>query len=215
MTAPRTAKRIDPNAYNALADALSVIFWNKRPLERYLRGLLRESPEVLAGLDFNGDTKRETAGKLVEWLMVNEARYQGVTIALMLAVAALEQFPNLVQQDDGQQMVVVAKAAIAELRQWTARHQAIVDEHARLADEIAKTAERASRSRVFSESVASLKTQFLDMHRRDDAQARGKEFEGFINELFGLFDLEPRAAYSLVVEGTDRSRTLGCVQGKD
>jgi hypothetical protein len=65
MNPPRTAKRIDPNAYNALADALAVVFWNKRPLERYLRGLLRDSPELLAGLDFNGDTKRETAGKLV------------------------------------------------------------------------------------------------------------------------------------------------------
>jgi hypothetical protein len=203
MTMPRTAKRIDPNAYNALADALSVIFWNKRPLERYLRGLLRESPEVLAGLDFNSDTKRETSGKLVERLMANEARYQGVTVALMLAVAGMEHFPNLVQQEGSDQMVAVAKAAVAELRQWTARHQAVVDEYARFAADIAKAAEEASHSRAFSESVTGLRMQFFDMHRRDDPQARGKEFEGFINQLFGLFDLEPRAAYSLEREQID------------
>jgi len=34
-------------------------------------------------------------------------------------------------------------------------------------------------------------------------QARGKAFEGFLNQLFGLFDLEPRAAYSLEREQID------------
>ncbi len=34
-------------------------------------------------------------------------------------------------------------------------------------------------------------------------QARGKAFEGFLNQLFGLFDLNPRAAYSLEREQID------------
>jgi hypothetical protein len=42
-TTPK-AKRIDARAYNALADALAVIFWNKQPLARYLRGMLRHAP---------------------------------------------------------------------------------------------------------------------------------------------------------------------------
>jgi hypothetical protein len=63
------AKRLDVRAYNALADALAVIFWNKRPHARYLRGMLRDVPEVLADLDFYGDTKRETAGRLVDHLL--------------------------------------------------------------------------------------------------------------------------------------------------
>jgi hypothetical protein len=31
---------------------------------------------VLSGLDFDGETKRETAGKLVDRLMANECKYQ-------------------------------------------------------------------------------------------------------------------------------------------
>jgi Restriction endonuclease len=36
-----------------------------------------------------------------------------------------------------------------------------------------------------------------------DPQARGRALEGFINKLFRLFDLEPRAAYSLEHEQID------------
>ncbi len=93
-TTPK-AKRIDARAYNALADALAVIFWNKQPLARYLRGMLRDVPERLADLDFYGEKKRETAGRLVDHLLDEEARYQAVTIALMLNIAAMDSFPNL------------------------------------------------------------------------------------------------------------------------
>lgn len=36
-----------------------------------------------------------------------------------------------------------------------------------------------------------------------DPQARGRAFEGFLNELFRLFDLDPKAAYSLEREQID------------
>ncbi|BCB84444.1 restriction endonuclease [Phytohabitans suffuscus] len=203
MNPPRTIKRIDPNAYNALADALAVIFWNKRPQERYLRGLLRDYPELLARLDFNGDTKRETAGRLVELLMANEAKYQAVAIALMLSVAKMDSFPNLERHEDGEQLLAVARAAVAELRKWTGRHQAVIEEHEKYAAELAAAAAKADRNRALSASLADLKSLFFAMHTRTDAQARGKEFEGFINRLFGLYDLDPRAAYSLEREQID------------
>lgn len=206
MPPTHAVKRIDPNAYNALADALSVIYWNKRPWARFLRGVLGDAPELLAGLDLEGDTtKRETAGRLIEKLMANERKYQALTISLMLTVARMESFPNLEQQEDRAEMVAKAKAAVAELRKWTGRHQAIIDEHEKYAAELAKAAEEAGKSRAFSESLAQLKARFFAMHASTNPQARGKEFEGFINELFGLFDLEPRAAYSLEREQIDGS----------
>jgi hypothetical protein len=36
--ARQRAKRVDPNAYNALADALCVVVWNKQPFARVLPG---------------------------------------------------------------------------------------------------------------------------------------------------------------------------------
>jgi hypothetical protein len=206
MSPTRTAKKIDPNAYNALAEALSVIYWNKRPWARFLRGLLGDAPELLAGLDLEGETtKRETAGKLVEKLMANERKYQALTISLMLAVARMERFPNLEQQEDRAEKVARAEAAVSELRKWTGWHQAVVDEHEKYAADLARAAEEADKSRAFSESLAKLRDQFLTMHASTNPQARGKKFEDLINELFGLFDLEPRAAYSLEREQIDGS----------
>lgn len=203
MSARQTAQRIDPNAYNALAEALPVIYWNKPPWARFVRSVLRDVPEVLAGLDFKDDTKRETAGRIVERLMSNEDRYQAVTISLMLTIASMDSFPNLEAQIDREDKIAIAKSAVAELRKWTKRHQAIVEEHERYAAEIAKAAEDAARNRAFSDSLARLKAKFIQLHQSTDPHARGKEFEGFLNELFGLFDLEPRAAYSMDREQID------------
>jgi hypothetical protein len=203
VSARQTAQRIDPNAYNALAEALPVIYWNKPPWARFVRSVLRDVPEVLAGLDFKDDTKRETAGRIVERLMSNEDRYQAVTISLMLTIASMDSFPNLEAQIDREDKIAIAKSAVAELRKWTKRHQAIVEEHERYAAEIAKAAEDAARNRAFSDSLARLKAKFIQLHQSTDPHARGKEFEGFLNELFGLFDLEPRAAYSMDREQID------------
>jgi hypothetical protein len=203
VSARQTTKRIDPNAYNALADALCVVVWNKQPFARLVRGLLRNAPELLARLDLMGDTKRETAGRLVEMLMDREDRYQELTISLMLAIGRMEKFPNLEAQIDREEKIATAKAAVAELRKWTERHQAILDEHERYAAEVAKVAEEAARNRALSESLARLKAVFIEMHQSSDPHRRGKEFERFLNQLFGLFDLEPHAAYSLEREQID------------
>jgi hypothetical protein len=204
MNAKLKATRIDVRAYNALADALAVVFWNKPPLARYLRGMLRDAPELLADLDINGDTKRETAGRLVDRLLDEEAKYQAVSIALMLNLAAMDSFPNLEAQKDKAQLVTQAKRAVAELRIWTERHRALVDQHQQYAQDIAAAAEKASRNRAFSASMQELKDQFLGMHAdASNPQARGRAFESFLNRLFGLFDLDPRAAYSLDREQID------------
>src|SRR6266545_6027660 len=204
MQAQHTAKRIDPKAYNALADALAVIYFNKRPWARYLRGVLRDVPELLSGLDFEGPTKRETSGELIDRLLANEHKYQAVTISLMLNVASMDSFPNLAEHENAAEKIAVAEAAVAELRKWTQYHQSIADEHARYAAEMAEASEQASRNRAFSESIRKLKDQFLAMHgNNSNPQKRGKDFEVFLNQLFGLYDLEPRAAYSLEHEQID------------
>lgn len=117
---PMKTKKIDPNAYNALADALAAIYWNKKPWARYLRGVLRDVPEVLSGLDFDGATKRETAGQLVDRLMGDERRYQATSISLMMSVASMDTFPNLAGQEDREHLIAEAKRTVAELRKWTA-----------------------------------------------------------------------------------------------
>src|SRR5918995_2731902 len=97
------AKRIAPAAYDALVDALAVIFWNKQPFERFVRLTLRDHPEVLAGVDFSG-LKRQAAADFVMRLASDEGRYQDVTLDLMLEVARMDRFANLESQADAPQL---------------------------------------------------------------------------------------------------------------
>jgi hypothetical protein len=201
---PTTVKvqRVDPLAYNALAQALAVIYWYKKPLARFLRVALQDVPEILVRLDFNAP-KRETAGLLVELLMANEVRYQEVTIALMLNVAQMDTFPDLAKHEDADRLIAEAQAAVAEVKRWTERHQEIRGAHVNHARNIATDAEAAKSNRNFSEALGALKVQFLGLHAMSDAHARGRALERFLNDLFRLFDLDPRPAYSLEREQVD------------
>ncbi|MFI2030938.1 restriction endonuclease [Streptomyces buecherae] len=196
------AKTINPTAYNALADALTAIHWNKSPFERYLRGMLRNHSELVAQLNFSA-TKRETSGLLVDLLRANEVRYVDVTLELMLDIADMERFPNLEQQVDRADMVARAEATVGELRRWTAKLRESVDEHKDHGAVIAATAQEAESARLFAEDHEALKERFLQMHTSDNPHQRGTDFEGFINELFALYDLEPQAAYAMEHEQID------------
>lgn len=197
-------KTINPQAYNALADALTAVYWNKPPFERYVRGMLSSCSEILARLDFK-QTKRETSGLLVDLLRANEARYLDVTVALMVDLAGMETFPNLEQQVDGPQMVATAKSAVAELRRWTKKQRETIQEQEAHAATIAADARKAQDDRLFAEDHGRLKQLFFQMHAATDPHQRGRDFEGFINDLFRLYDLEPRASYSLEHEQIDGS----------
>ncbi|MFF5040130.1 restriction endonuclease [Streptomyces nigra] len=200
-------KKINPSAYNALAYALWRVIWNKDEFERYVRGMLQDHSELLARLDF-GRTKRETAGELVDLLRANEARYLDVTVALMLDIAGMDRFPNLERQVDGAEKVALAEGAVAELRRWTGKQQEIIREHEEHAASIAESAKQAQAIRAFTEAHEDLKQRFLVMHSATDKHQRGRDFEGFINEVFDLYDLEPRASYSLEYEQIDGAFSL-------
>ncbi|MER5600200.1 restriction endonuclease [Streptomyces sp. NPDC002265] len=195
-------KTMNPSAYLALVEALTAIFWNKKPFEMYVRAMLRDHSELLARLDFVA-TKREVSGQLVNLLRSNEARYLDLTVALMLDIADMGTFPNLNSQPDSQIMVTKATAAVAELKRWTVKQREVIAEHEADAADIAENAKNAQDGRAFAEAHEDLKQRFIAMHGAADVHQRGRDFEDFINELFALYDLEPRASYSLDHEQID------------
>ena len=196
------SKMLNPSAYNALADALTVIFWNKPPFERYVRGMVQNHSELLARLNFTS-TKRETSGMLVDLLRANETRYRDLTLAMMLDIAEMKRFPNLEQQPDKVDMISRAEAAVAELRDWTGKLRENIREQETHAQTIAANVTLAENSRLFRADHEVLKQRFFSMAAATDPHKRGTEFEGFINEFFGLYDLEPRASYNLEHEQID------------
>jgi hypothetical protein len=197
-------KRIAPGAYQALREALPVVFWYKRPFESFLRTCLRDAPELLAGVTF-ADLKRHVADGLVERLMTRESVYQRITLDLMLSVANMRRFPDLEKLEDAPVRVAEAENAVAELRRWTIEIAGLVAEDERVVRELKAAREQAEALRRFADDVDALQQSFLRLHAALDAQERGRAFEGFLATLFALFDMEPRLSYSLEREQVDGS----------
>jgi hypothetical protein len=201
------AKRIAPAAYDALVDALAVIFWNKQPFERFVRLTLRDHPAVLAAIDFGG-LKRQAAGDLVMRLASDEDKYQDVTLDLMLGVARMDHFANLESQADAAQLVTAAQEAVQALRAWTEQYGELAEARERLAAQQQADAERSATRRSVSAVLEELKSEFLAMYTETDAQKRGRALEPFLNRLFSLFDLAPRNSFKLDDEQVDGAFTF-------
>jgi hypothetical protein len=203
-------KTISVDAYQALREALAVITWNKRPFETLLRTALRESPEVLTGLNFN-EPKRVVADQLVDRLVERERTYQDVTVQLMLEIASMSNFPNVEQIKDAEDRVLrlsQAQTAVARLKSLTTAFSDRLEERER--SEASRQAVRAQSEafRRFADEIEALKQEFIQLQAMTDPRKRGKEFEGLLSKLFRLFDMEPRLSYSLDREQIDGSLTF-------
>jgi hypothetical protein len=196
--------KIDPGAYNALIEALAAIYWNKKPWARHVRSLFSSHPELLAGLELEGSsTKMEMTSVIVDRMMRNETKYQALAIGVMTDVAKVRNFTNLKGQPDADALIHKAEAAVQELHAWVVGHQDIANKHAARTAEIAKAADLARQNRFFNDKLAGLNDEFILLSGLTDHHKRGKGFEVSINSVFGLYDLEPRAAYDLKLEQID------------
>jgi hypothetical protein len=203
-------KRLKTEAYQALRDALAVMTWFKRPFQTFLRTALRDNPELLAGLDFDGSTKREVADDLVGRLANHETRYQDVTIRLMLEVAALARFPDIERLEEPDRSVRLgeAKEAVGRMKTMTEQFADQIAEQERLEAERASHKAQAVALRQFEDDLADLKSRFLTLGAAPDARQRGYDFETFLADLFKTFDMEPRLGYSTDLEQIDGSLTF-------
>lgn len=202
-----TAKRISPQAYQALRDALATVVWYKRAFESLLRDSLRDHPELLVGLNFN-DTKRLVADALVDRLAEKERVYQPVTLQLMLELSSMTRFADIEaikDPDDRAQRLGEAGAAVAHLREMTKAYADLLKEQDQVrVEQDAIRAQEAGR-RHFSDDIEALKVRFLELQTSVNPQQRGRDFELLLSDLFRLFDMEPRLTYLLTSEQIDGS----------
>lgn len=198
-------KRISTAAYQALRDALPVVVWYKRSFNRYLRTALRQTPELLASIDFENNSKREIADEVIDRLMANERLYQDTTLRLMLEVANTVRFPELERHENSEQLLRQATDAVAELKHYTKVHEELIIERERAEATRAAYAQQAEVQRRFADELDELRLEFLRLSQlpADQAQERGRAFEPFLNRLFNMFDLEPRLSYNLEREQID------------
>src|SRR5207237_7205969 len=122
-------------------------------------------------------------------LAQNEDRFQAVTLKLMLEVSGMNDFSNLRNQVDREDLEARARSAVAELQKWTAQYGELAEAQEQLRTTQEAEAARAERRRTLVRVLEDLEQRFLAMHSETDHRRRGHNFEGMLNELFFLFDL--------------------------
>lgn len=202
--------RISTASYENLREALSVVTWYKRSFERLVKGLLRSQPELLAQLSFSG-TKRETANMVVDILMSDERRYSDLTLEIMGELASMERFPDFDRLEDKDRLKRQREAerAVTNLKASLKKESSARDEAAAKRQKIDEYREESQRQASFKANLDRLKKSYLALtQQQEHPQERGLALEKLLNDLFALFDLEPRLAYSSNVDQVDGSFRL-------
>jgi len=197
--------KIAPAAYNALGEALAIIFWNIKPFEGFIKASLRGYPEIIGQLSFTGSTKRETSSLLIEILSNDEEKYRSLTLELMVSIADMDSFPNLNLQEDSKGLILKARISVNELKKWVAKSDELIREDASKIELRKSYTANARTQRLFALSHQELKSTFMKLYSHDNPQQRGRDLETLLNTLFQLYDLLPRKAFRMLGEQIDGS----------
>ena len=208
MADAKAMKRLSDDAYDALVEALAVFYWFRGDFETFVRDALRDAPEILARLDFK-QSKRIVAVEVARQLRAKESQYQDLAIDLLVRLSKFDsRFAKLSRLEGGAQKVAAAQAALVDVKRVVERHSDVAEARERLREEMRAEAATASLRRTHEALLEKLRLSFTELRGLADAHERGRRLEGLVNDIFELFDLEPRAAYDLEHEQIDGAFTF-------
>jgi hypothetical protein len=205
-----TIQRISANAISALKDALTAAFWFKRDLYNYAKAAVGGEPLFLAGIDWTSPDqyKRDSVSLFVDRLVRAQDEHQELLLALLVDVAAMDEFPQLQRADDPEPKIAAARTAVARLRAVVQPYeQALTEQQAeRERFKVARTTAEARRATT--QRLAELKGSYLETVELP-AQARGFALEKLLHDVFEAFDLDPKASFRVAGEQIDGGLTFG------
>ena len=199
-------KKISPTAILALKEALSVITWKKEDLRDFLK-LSMENSAILSTINWSG-TKRESVKELVERMTNRTDLYQTDLMNLLLAVTDLTEFPQLEFWDDDGSKKAKAKKAVENLRIHTKGYIQITKEQEEARKRRENTELKIAKNKSLEAELQQLKTLFNKLATNNNFQQRGFEFEKFLNELFQLYELDPKGSFKNYGEQIDGAFTF-------
>lgn len=198
---------ISPQAIVALEKALSVIYWYKNDLKRFLYQVLSDNTTILAVIDWN-DVKKNIAARVISMLIKNGDKTRPVLIQLLCAVSDFADFSHLEILEGGKEKAKAAKGAVKALRNHVAGFQNIQKEieEAKLRRE--NNQKRQDKLNRVKSELEQLKREFFTWSVSTDHQGRGYALEKILYKLFGLYDLDPIGSFKTIGEQIDGAFTF-------
>jgi len=191
------AKVLSQAAIFALQDSLASIFWYKRDLRGFLHRIIKDGA-ILGGINWD-DHKRIIVRGIIDALHCDPIKGSEILTQLCYEVTSFKDFHHLEILEDGAIKAKKAKDSVEKLCSLVDAHQS--DEEALARRE--KAANDLKKNTQLRKELDSLKNNYFQMVIANDHQERGRQLERLMFSLFELFDLDPKASFSLNAEQID------------
>lgn len=202
-------QRISANAIQALKDALTAAFWFKRDLYNYAKAAVGGEPLFLAGIAWTDSDvyKRDSVSTFVDRLVREQHQHQDLLLALLIDVAAMNDFPYLRRAEDPDAKIAAAREAIARLRELVKPYEQTLQERQVARERIDAAKANAAERRATTRRLAELKDRYVEVVQLAP-QRRGFALEGLLRDIFDAFDLDPKSSFRVTGEQIDGGFTL-------
>jgi hypothetical protein len=158
------AQRISANAIAALKEALAAAFWFKDDLYGYARAAVGGEPLFLAGIDWTGpQLKRDSASLFVDRLVREQDEHQDVLLALLVDVAAMDEFRGLRKSDDPASRTTTAREAVARLRSVVQPYEKALMEKQANRERFDAAKREAEERRATAQRLGELKAHYFEI----------------------------------------------------
>lgn len=200
------SKKISPQAIMSLKEALSVIFWKKDDLKDFIK-LTLNNYAIVNTINWNG-TKRESVKELIERMTNRSDIYKDDLLNLLLAVTDFTEFPQLDFWDEDGTKKKRAKEAVEKLRKYTKGYIQLTKEQDEARKRKLEIEKRIAKNKSLESELNELKIKFYKIATNKNLQQRGYDLEKFLNELFLLYELDPKGSFKNYGEQVDGAFTF-------
>lgn len=200
-------KKLSTQAIIALKETLSLIYWRKKDLRQFLE-LTIENSYIVSTIDWQDNIKYESVSQLIDRMVAREDIFYNDVLKLFQETSNFNDFSHLKFWDEDGEKTKRAKEAVQNLRNQTKGYFDAIEELKNAEERRIANLEKIKDSISFSDKLEELKNKFFEIAVNKNAQQRGYQFEKLLNELFLLYDLDPKASFKITGEQIDGAFTF-------
>jgi Restriction endonuclease len=201
------SKVISPAAILALKEALAAIYWKKNDLRKFIE-LTIKNKAIVGTIPWDANLKYQSASELIDRMCARPDIYQDDLLSLFEQVCSMSDFTHLSRWDNGDEMIKSAAAKVKALRTHSEGYFQKKKEEEEFEKRRKVRLSKITESQAIVERLAQLKAKYFGLVTEEDAQKRGYALEAFLNELFMMFDLDPKASFKIIGEQIDGAFTF-------
>src|SRR5690606_39006174 len=189
-------KKISLQALIALKAALTNIYWKKKELRQFIESTM-ENSYIVSTIDWQENPKYESVSQLIDRMIARQDLFTNDLLKLLQEVTNFNDFSHLKYWDEKGDLTKRAKESVLKLRNQTKGYFDAIEELKKAEERRENNLEKVKQTIYFAEKLNDLKSTFLEIAINSNPQKRGFQFEKLLNELFRLFDLDPKASFKI------------------